>query len=130
MFKIQYKLLFVLIHFLILNSEVVFSSGPSPALLLTTYDTVSIVYPKEMGYEKDFLQTVYKLNQTTQEASTTTTTTTTTKKPILDKFVEKYVNLSETMPQPPPPIPQPFRIEDAVYDNTMSSIYIVISYLI
>ena len=35
----------------------------APALLLTTYDSISIVYPKEMGYEKDFLQIIYKITE-------------------------------------------------------------------
>lgn len=32
------------------------------ALLLTTLDTISLVYPKEMNYENDFLHIVFKLN--------------------------------------------------------------------
>lgn len=34
----------------------------APALLLTTADSISLIYPKEMGYAKDFLHTIYKLN--------------------------------------------------------------------
>lgn len=34
----------------------------APALLLTTSDTISLIYPKEMGYEKDFLHMIYKIN--------------------------------------------------------------------
>lgn len=33
----------------------------APALMLTTFDTISLIYPKEMGYEKDFLHVIYKI---------------------------------------------------------------------
>jgi hypothetical protein len=36
----------------------------APALILTTADTISLVYPKEMGYEKDFLHIIFKLTST------------------------------------------------------------------
>lgn len=32
------------------------------ALLLTTLDSISLVYPKEMNYENDFLHIIFKLN--------------------------------------------------------------------
>ena len=34
----------------------------APALMLTTSDSISFVYPKEMGYEKDFLHTIYRIS--------------------------------------------------------------------
>ncbi len=36
----------------------------APALMLTTFDTISLIYPKEMGYEKDFLHVIYKIQNT------------------------------------------------------------------
>ncbi len=33
-----------------------------PALLLTTVDSISLIYPQELDYGKDFLQTIYKIN--------------------------------------------------------------------
>lgn len=34
----------------------------APGLMLTTSDSISLIYPKELGYEKDFLHVIYKLN--------------------------------------------------------------------
>ena len=39
----------------------------APALILTTADTISLVYPKEMGYEKDFLHIIFKLTSPSVE---------------------------------------------------------------
>lgn len=72
-----------------------------PALLLTTYDSVSIVYPKEMGYEKDFIQIIYKIAH-------------------YDVQYDVIMNATNEA--------VPYRIEDAVYDNIDSSVYIIISY--
>jgi hypothetical protein len=33
----------------------------APALLLTTSDSISLIYPKEMGYEKDYLHIIFRL---------------------------------------------------------------------
>ena len=38
------------------NQDIVFVS----ALLLTTFDSISLVYPKEMGYDKDFVQIIFR----------------------------------------------------------------------
>lgn len=38
------------------------STTTSPGLLLTTADTIAFIYPKEMGYENDYLHAVFKLN--------------------------------------------------------------------
>lgn len=78
----------------------------APALLLTTYDSVSIVYPKEMGYEKDFLQIIFKITQTT----------------IVNSEQDKTNNKSLTLTH--------LRIEDAVYDQQQSTIYLVLSYTV
>ncbi len=32
-----------------------------PALLLTTVDSISLIYPEELNYAQDFLQTIYKI---------------------------------------------------------------------
>ena len=34
----------------------------APALMLTTFDSISLIYPKELGYAKDFLHTIYKID--------------------------------------------------------------------
>lgn len=69
----------------------------APALLLTTADSISLIYPKEMGYAKDFLHTIYKLEQSDARNETTN---------------QKKHRL---------------RIEDAVYDNRTWSIYFILS---
>jgi hypothetical protein len=74
----------------------------APALLLTTYDSVSIVYPKEMGYEKDYLQVIYKLLNAQSSSS-----------------------LSLSRQQKPLSIN---RIEDAIYDSHAACVYIAVSY--
>lgn len=71
----------------------------APALLLTTADSISLIYPKEMGYAKDFLHTIYKLKQSDAENKT-------------DTMSHKKHRL---------------RIEDAVYDNRTWSIYFILS---
>lgn len=46
------------------NSNVLKSGGvtSNPGLLLTTADTIAFVYPKEMHYEHDYLNVIFKLN--------------------------------------------------------------------
>ena len=72
----------------------------APALLLTTADSISLVYPKEMGYAKDFLHTIYKINNNNRR-------------------------LNE--PGGPGGGNHSYRIEDAVYDNRTWSIYVIVS---
>jgi hypothetical protein len=55
-FILNFLMLFV--SFILATSQ---NQQSAPALLLTTHDSVSIVYPKEMGYEKDYLQVIYKV---------------------------------------------------------------------
>jgi hypothetical protein len=43
------------------------------ALLVTNADTISLMYPREMGYETDFLHTVFKLNSTAVNPLTSAT---------------------------------------------------------
>lgn len=38
----------------------------NPGLLLTTADTIAFVYPKEMNYEHDYLNVIFKLNDTSR----------------------------------------------------------------
>ena len=38
------------------------------ALLLTSSNSISFLYSKEMGYEKDFVQTVFKINETVSKS--------------------------------------------------------------
>jgi hypothetical protein len=40
------------------------------ALLVTNSDTISLMYPKEMGYENDYLHTIFKLNCSTSSSLT------------------------------------------------------------
>ena len=72
----------------------------APALLLTTADSISLVYPKEMGYAKDFLHTIYKINNNNRRLN--------------EPGGEGGSNHS-------------YRIEDAVYDNRTWSIYVIVS---
>ena len=71
----------------------------APALILTTSDTISLVYPKEMGYEKDYLHIIFKLTSS---------------------LVSSNANSLNT-------IENPYRIEDAVYDTKTFSIYFILS---
>ena len=57
LFKIFLFTIFILNHNHLTYCNVVLA----PALILTTADTISLVYPKEMGYEKDFLHIIFKL---------------------------------------------------------------------
>jgi hypothetical protein len=78
------------------------SLAMAPALMLTTSDTISLIYPKEMGYEKDFLHVIYKLNSPQSQS---------------DHSSASMHN--ETLSY--------LRIEDSVYDNQTWSIYCLIS---
>ncbi len=73
----------------------------APALLLTAADSISLIYPKEMGYAKDFLHTIYKL--------------------------DNRVANNETNQQSRRNLKPRLRIEDAVYDNRTWSIYFILS---
>jgi len=73
----------------------------APALLLTATDSISLIYPKEMGYAKDFLHTIYKL--------------------------DNRVANNETNQQSRRNLKPRLRIEDAVYDNRTWSIYFILS---
>jgi hypothetical protein len=59
------------LKYLLLNDEDKFSITNfniplSNALLLTTSETIMFIYPREMGYEKDFFQIVFKLKNNTK----------------------------------------------------------------
>lgn len=70
------------------------------ALLVTNSDTVSLIYPKEMGYENDFLHVIFKLKLTNSPESGVLTSS------------------------------GVHRIEDAVFDNKTWSIYFILSDLL
>lgn len=64
--------LLILVVFIIIESSCQSTELPpststmtNPGLLLTTADTISFIYPKEMNYEKDYLQVVLKIVNTT-----------------------------------------------------------------
>lgn len=50
------------------NANIPKSGGvtSNPGLLLTTADTIAFVYPKEMHYEHDYLNVIFKLNNTSR----------------------------------------------------------------
>lgn len=77
----------------------------APALLVTTSDAIALVYPKEMGYIRDYTHVVYQINNPKPNSDSTNHTGKASKGPARATY----------------------RIEDAVYDNTTWSIYFAVT---
>jgi hypothetical protein len=94
----------------------------APALMLTTSDKISFVYPKEMGYEKDFMHTIYRVNNQKQQLQVDLSST--NQKENQNSFSNESKWLVAEEPSMTSPI---YKIDDAVYDNQTWSIYLIVS---
>jgi hypothetical protein len=89
----------------------------APALLLTTSESISLIYPKEMGYAKDFLHTIYKLNNNINKNTNSNDTSKTARVAGQNDEQQQQKKQPEYF----------YRIEDAVYDNRTWSVYFIVS---